>query len=157
MNWKQKKLVWVETEHPLDSLGTITGSSELYNDRFDAKQVYILKERSLPDFIEGLISMSNRLDDVIVDLNIVTGLTLVVSVLCLVPLEIQTIEDDSHASKFLDLLKSENGKHFWLVEDLLSNGDINYLIDHFTNLGLLLKKEGKVFVKGKVLNRVHLV
>ncbi len=157
MTWKDRKLVWVETDHPLDDLGQRCNDSELFSDLFDAKQLYILKERSLPEFIDGIISMSDKFTDVAIDLNIISGLALTISVLCLIPLEVQTIEDDEHASKFLELLKTENGEQFWLMEELEQYDNLDYLVDHFSELGLVKKNDGKVVLRGKVLNRVHLI
>lgn len=157
MSWHDKKFVWLETDHPLDHLGHLSDLDQLPSDVFDAKQIYILKERSLPEFIEGLISMSDKFTDVIVDLNLISGLALTISVLCLVPLEIQSIEDDEHAKKFLSLLKIKEGQHYFIETDLNSNPEIKYLVNHFVELGLLKRTGEKLLIQGKVLNRIHLV
>jgi len=156
--WKNKTIIWVETKHQWDLFGKEVSKSDVDIDmeQFDAKGIYIWKSKKLDEFIDDGISLFERNYDVFIDPNIVSGFFVAISVICLAPLEVKIIQDDDQAKQFLNLVIKEKGQHYLLESELNRFPKIESLIEHFIDLKLLARKDDKLIVQGKILNRVHI-
>lgn len=154
--WKNKTIVWLDTDHQWNEFGTEISDTKISADTFDAKGIYIWKSKELDEFIEDGISLFESLNDTITDPNMTSGFFLVVSVLCLLPLDRQIIESDEDAKQFLSLVYKEKGEHYLLESELDKFPQLDCLIEHFIDLKLLARENDKLVVQGKILNRVHI-
>ena len=154
--WKNKKLIWVKTNHQWDLFGKEISKSDIDIEQFDAKGIYIWKSKKLNEFIDDGISLFERNYDTFIDPNIVSGFFVAISIICLAPLEVKIIEDDEQAKQFLNLVKKKKGQHYLLESDLKKFPEIESLIEHFIELKLLVRENDKLIVQGKILNRVHI-
>jgi len=155
MSWRDIELIWSDTEHEWNELGTIISSVELGDDEFYAKNVYIWRGVDMGKFVDEGVSLIQNLGEFSQSPSVVAGLFITVASLNLFPVFIERIQEDEHAEQFLKLVKKYEGQHYFLESELSKFPEIDYLIDHFIQLKLLRRSEEKLIVEGKVLNRVH--
>lgn len=155
--WKNKVILWEETDHEWSSFGTESLEPELQIDPLYAKGLFVWKEVTLGEFVEKGIEAIEATNECFEDINIATGFFLAVATINLFPVHIKIVKEDKYADKFLSLLKiDEQGKQFFIKKELLAHQDLDTLVKYFIENNLISEEGEKLFIKGKVLNRAHI-
>ena len=155
--WKNEIIIWEQTKHDWNDFGNRI-EVNFDDDPMYAKVLAIWKEQTLGEFIKMIGTFFVNSNRFMEDQNITSGLILALTIINLLPINLKLVWDDEHAEQFLRLLHEDDdtGDQYFIKDDLLSVGDIDFLIEYFISQNILEEIENRLIVKGKVLNRVHL-
>lgn len=156
--WKDEIILWQDTEHHWNSFGTQSSAPELLSAPLYAKGLVIWKQTTLGELVKKGIESFEVTTEFLSDTNIITGFFLAVTAINLFPFHIKVVKEDEHADAFISLLHTDDeGRQFFIKNELTFHKDIKNLIEYFVKNELLIDENEKLFVKGKVLNRAHIV
>ncbi len=154
--WQDKEIIWEQTDHAWDAFGVETSLS-FDDDPAYAKVLATWKKQTLGDFVKNITEAFMALYCFAEDQNLITSLALALAGANLFPVHLKYIKEDRQAEQFLTMLhEDEEGDQYFLRRELEKVGDISVLIDYFIQNNLLVQRNARLVVQGKVLNRAHI-
>lgn len=154
--WQDKEVIWEQTDHAWDAFGTETILS-FDDDPAYARVLAIWKRQTLGDFVKKITVAFMAIYRFAEDQNLTTSFVLALAAANLFPVNLKYIKDDKQAEQFLEMLQEdEEGDQYFLRSELEKVGDISDLIDYFIQNNLIVQRDDRLVVQGKVLNRAHI-
>lgn len=155
---EQADLFWIAADHEWDDFGTTTEiPPELEDDDLYARPLVIWKKISFIDFVQRLVRFAYKAEKFGSNPDVIFGAALAISALNLFPMSIKIVMENEHAAAFVNLIcESDDGDQYLREDDLEDFPEVSPLIDFYVQKKLLLRKDGCLFVQGKVLRSATL-
>lgn len=156
MSIYEMKLRWIKTDHPMDEFGYQI-PEPILDEGLAAKALLVWKEQTVGTFVKKTLDAAIEAFAFISDPSELTGFALAVSVVALIPLHVKLVFDDEVAKKFVELIQTdEEGEEYFDLSDLAPYPELVPLIEYYTSNGVLRQTDVRLYICGKVLNRIFL-